>query len=280
MMGWTNTPMQRMLFTYGELTTMAAPPRPEIALKPDQWLDATKNALEADEHDELWRQTQGITRDRNALAAHRLDSRPDNRESLRQETHGGRHQHRTEQRRDHRHGGQRRGQSRGHREERPDRSRRGDRRRENQARLLPVNADRVSDGRSALVGAADTRAWSGGGVDGRTLGPARLQVVLQDRETVLQLSQQRETVLQERVDVLTNDLSEERRHRKKAEDELTQIREFYDQFEPVLVPKTQATKDVEQADQIASDLHMEDLAELREQHNSHVIAMESEFDEL
>ena len=104
-------------------------------------------------------------------------------------------------------------------------------------------------------------------------------MTLQERETVLQLSQQRETLLQERVDVLTNDLSEERSHRRKAEDELTQIREFYDQFEPVLVPKTQATKDVEQADRVASDLHMEDLAEPREQHNSHVIAIESEFDE-
>ena len=126
-----------------------------------------------------------------------------------------------------------------------------------------------------MVGAADTRSWS----DGRTLGPARPQVVLQDRETVLQLSQQHETVLQERVDVLMNDVSEERRHRKKAEDELEQLRAYYDRFEPVLVPKTQATKDAEQADWVASDLHMEDLAELREQHDRHIVAIESEFEE-
>ena len=62
-------------------------------------------------------------------------------------------------------------------------------------------------------------------------------MTLQERETVLQLSQQRETLLQERVDVLLNDLTEERRHRAKAEDELRQVRDFYGRFECPLVPK-------------------------------------------
>ena len=40
--GWTNSPVQRMLATSGELTTTAAPPLPPIELKPDPFSDAAK----------------------------------------------------------------------------------------------------------------------------------------------------------------------------------------------------------------------------------------------
>ena len=63
-------------------------------------------------------------------------------------------------------------------------------------------------------------------------------MTLQERETVQQLSQQRETLLQERVDVLLNDLTEERGHRARAENELRQARAFYDRFKCPLVPKS------------------------------------------
>ena len=53
LMGWTNTPRERMLSVFGDLTTMAAPPLPVIELKPDPWSDATRDALQDDEHDEL-----------------------------------------------------------------------------------------------------------------------------------------------------------------------------------------------------------------------------------
>ena len=212
LMGWTNTPRQRMLSVFGELTTMAAPPLPEIELRPDAWSDATRDALQEEESEQLWRLTENVATGRRALAAHRLDSRPDNRLSVQDEALGGRHRQRAEHRRDHRQGGQRREQSRGHPEDRPDRARRGDRRRaEAQARLAAVDENRELDARSTLVGGVETRSWG----DSRILGAARPPAVLQDRETVNQLAQQCETLLQERVDTLMNDLIEERRFRER-----------------------------------------------------------------
>ena len=46
------------------------------------------------------------------------------------------------------------------------------------------------------------------------------------------------------------------------------------------MPKSQATRDIEEADQVASDLHAEDLTKLREEHDSHVTAIEADFDDL
>ena len=104
------------------------------------------------------------------------------------------------------------------------------------------------------------------------------QMIAEDQWGCVQLSQQRETLLQERVDVLLNDLTEERRHRARAEDELSQVREFNNRFECPLVPKSPATRDIEEADQFASDLHAEDVTKPREECDSHVIAIEAEFD--
>ena len=135
------------------------------------------------------------------------------------------------------------------------------------------------DARSTLVGGVDTRTWAGAGGDGRILGAARPPAVLQDRETVNQLAQQRETLLQERVNTLMNDMTEERRLREGTEAELFPVREFYDLFESPLAPKSQATKDIEAADKVASDLHAEDMAKLKEEHDAHVSAVEADYDE-
>ena len=45
------------------------------------------------------------------------------------------------------------------------------------------------------------------------------------------------------------------------------------------MPKFQQTRDIEAADQVASDLHAEDMTKLREEHDSHVAAIEAEFDD-
>ena len=78
-MGWKNSPVQRMLATFGELATNAAPPLPPLELLPDPAVDAAMEVLQANENEVLWRQGQNLSSDRQACAPHRLDTRPDNR---------------------------------------------------------------------------------------------------------------------------------------------------------------------------------------------------------
>ena len=156
-MGWKNSPVQRMLATFGELATNAAPPLPPLELLPDPAVDAAMDVLQANENEVLWRQGQNLASDRQACAPHRLDTRPDNRIAAKD--------HRRELqlrrpksglRRDHRNEGQRQ-HSRGSRQDQ-ERPRRGNARRAiEQARLVAVDETRVRDARSALAGGVGGR---------------------------------------------------------------------------------------------------------------------------
>ena len=70
--GWKNSPVQRMLATFGELATNAAPPLPPLELLPDPAVDAAMEVLQANEYEVLWRQAQNQASDRQACAPHRL----------------------------------------------------------------------------------------------------------------------------------------------------------------------------------------------------------------
>ena len=55
-LGWKDSPVQRMLATFGELATNAAPPFPPIELVPDPAVDAAMEVLQVNENEDLWRQ--------------------------------------------------------------------------------------------------------------------------------------------------------------------------------------------------------------------------------
>ena len=80
--------MERMYEVFGELTWDGALPRPELVLAPDDFADQSRQALETEENEILWRESQGLVQDPPAGPAHRLDFRSDNRVSLRREGEG------------------------------------------------------------------------------------------------------------------------------------------------------------------------------------------------
>ena len=91
--------------------------------------------------------------------------------------------------------------------------------------------------------------------------------------------QDRESVLQQRIDLLIADVSDERKHRRLAEERLESLR----QLEPMLVRRT--TPEVLEQSQAAvvgmsAALAAEEMAELREDRERQILRLESELEEL
>ena len=108
-MGYKNSPMDRMFATFGNMVWDGALPRPDLALEPDTFADANREALDEEESDLLRQEAQGGPLPTGTGPEHRLRWKPDNTVRARAERVGTRpspsarehSQHRHDRGRDH-----------------------------------------------------------------------------------------------------------------------------------------------------------------------------------
>ena len=95
------------------------------------------------------------------------------------------------------------------------------------------------------------------------------------------------TVLQDRIEQLLNDISEETTRRKRAEaqaftlqNDLQGLRDFYAGFESPSQDKSQETRDREADEKVVYVLHLEAMVALKAEHIRHASQIESDFVEI
>ena len=162
LLGYTNTPIDRMFATFGCMTWEGAVSRPQMMLVEDQFADKITGTMQRQEEDILQRQAEGISLSDGTEPEHRLKYKRDNTVRVKTERvwlQGPPPVHRSAQRTT-RHDNDRQGRDRSRDRRRDDRQG-GDRnrspRRRSLHRLNPVAEEREEDVRHASQGASSSQ---------------------------------------------------------------------------------------------------------------------------